>query len=98
MFLQTTTQMSEFMTIYASHFGCIISTILTEMRQMYIDGSCPGLGIDIKISGLWVGPSVIDPNEGCCIMRCTILIDAYHSQGRGQVEKIHREIFSCAFL
>ena len=74
MFLQTTTKMSEFMTIYPSHFGCIISTILTEMRQMYIDGSCRGLGIGIKISGLWVGPSVIDPNEGCCIMRCTFLL------------------------
>ena len=73
MFLQTTTKMSEFMTIHPSHFGCIKSTILTGLRQMYIDGSCPGLGIGIKISGLLVGPSVIDPNEGCCITRCTFL-------------------------
>ena len=41
---------------------------------MYIDGSCPGLGIGIKISGLLVGPSVIDANEGCCITRCTFLL------------------------
>ena len=32
---------------------------------MYIYGSCLGLGIGIKISDVSVGPSVIDPNEGC---------------------------------
>ena len=41
---------------------------------LYIDGSCPGLGIGIKISGLSVGPSVIDPNEGFCLTRCTFLL------------------------
>ena len=41
---------------------------------MYIDGSCPGLGIGIKVSDVLVGPSVIDPNEGCCITRCTFLL------------------------
>ena len=74
MILQTTTKMSEFMTIHSSNFGCIKSPVLTGLRQMYIDGSCPGLGIGIKISGLLVGPSVIDPNEGCCITRCTFLL------------------------
>ena len=57
--------MSEFITIHPSHFGCIKSTILTRLRQMYIYGSCPGLGIGIKISDVSVGPSVIDPHEGC---------------------------------
>ena len=57
--------MSEFITIHPSHFGCIKSTILTRLRQMYIYGSCLGLGIGIKISDVSVGPSVIDPNEGC---------------------------------
>ena len=74
MFLLTTTKMSEFMRIHPSHFGCIKSTIFTGLRQMYIDGSCPRLGIGIKISGLSVGPSVIDPNEGCCITRRTFLL------------------------
>ena len=41
---------------------------------MYIDSSCPGLGIGIKISDVSIGPSVIDPNEGCCITRCTFLL------------------------
>ena len=41
---------------------------------MYIDGSCPGLDIGIKISGLSVDPSIIDPNEGCCIRTCTLLL------------------------
>ena len=62
------------MTIHPSHFGCIKSAVLKGLRQMYIDGSCPGLGIGIKISGLSVGPSVIDPNEDCCITRCTFLL------------------------
>ena len=70
MFLLTTTKTSEFMTIHPSHFECIKSAVLTGLRQMYIDGSCPSLGIGIKISGL----SVIDHNEGCCITRCTFLL------------------------
>ena len=49
MLLQATTKMSEFMTLHASHFGCIKSAVLTVLRQMYIDGSCPGLGMGIKI-------------------------------------------------
>ena len=66
--------MSEFMTIHPSHFGCIKSAVLTGLRRMYIDGSCSDLVIGIKISDVSVGPSVIDPNEGCCIIRCTFLI------------------------
>ena len=64
MFLQSTTNMCEFMTTNPSHFGCIKSAVLTGLRQMYIDGFCPGLGIGIKISDVTVGPAVIDPNEG----------------------------------
>ena len=41
---------------------------------MYIDDYCPNLGIGIKISGLLVGSSVIEPSEGCCITRCTFLL------------------------
>ena len=41
---------------------------------MYIDSSCPSLGIGIKISDVSIGPSVIHPNEGCCITRCTFLL------------------------
>ena len=62
------------MTIHPSHFGCIKSAVLKGLRQMYIDCSCPGLGIGIKVSDVLVGLSVIDPNEGCCITRCTFLL------------------------
>ena len=62
------------MTIYPSHFGCIKSAVVTGLRQVYIDGSCPGLGIGIKISDVSVGPSVTDPNKGCYITRCTFLL------------------------
>ena len=74
MFLQTTTKISEFMTIHPSHFGCIKSAVLTVLRQMYIDRSCLGLGIGIKISDVSVDPSVIDSNKGCCVTRCTFLL------------------------
>ena len=74
MFLLTTTKMSEFITIHPSHFECIKSTVLAMLRKMYIDSSCSGLGIVIKISDVLVDPSVIDPNEGCCIIRCTFLL------------------------
>ena len=66
--------MSEFMTIHPSHFGCVKSSILTRLKQMYIDSSFPNLGIGIKISDVSIGPSVIDPNEGFCIRRCTFLL------------------------
>ena len=62
------------MTIRRSHFGWIKSAVLTELRQMDIDGSCPSLGIGMKISYESEGPSVIDPNERCCIRRCTFLL------------------------
>ena len=74
MFLQTTTKMNEFVTRHPSHIGCIKSAVLTGLRQMYIDGSCQGLGIGIKISGVSVGLSVIDPDEGCRITRRTFLL------------------------
>ena len=78
MFLLTTTKMSE----YSSHFGCIKSSVLTGLQQMYIDGYFPGLGIGIKVSDVSVGLSVIHSNEGCCWR---------------QAEKTHLKIFSYVF-
>ena len=79
MFLST--KMSEFVMLHSSQLGCVKSSILTRLKQMYIDSSCPGLGIDIKISDVSIGPSIIDPNEGCCVVMCTFLL-THHSQGR----------------
>ena len=62
------------MTIHPSHFGCIKLASLTGLRQMYIGGSCQSLDIGIKILDVSVGPSVDDPNERCCITRCTFLL------------------------
>ena len=62
------------MTIHPSHFGCIKSTILTGLRKMYIESPCPSFGIGIKISDVPIGPSVVDPKEGCCITRGTVLL------------------------
>ena len=97
MFLLTTTKMSEFMTIHPSHFGCIKSTVLAGMRKMYIDISCPNLGIGIKISGVLIGPAMTDPNKGCCVVMC-IFIETYNFRHWKQTEKTHRKIFSCFFI
>ena len=98
MLLLTTTKMSEFMMIHPSHFGCIKSTILTGLRQMYIDGSCPSLGIGIKIAGLWVDPSVIDPNEGCCITRCTFLLTHIIPRAGDKLKRPTKNLFMCFHL
>ena len=60
--------------IHLSHLGYIKSTILTGLRQTYIDGFCPSLGVGIKISSLLASPVVIDPNEECCITMCSFLL------------------------
>ena len=81
------------MTIHPSHFGCIKSAALTRQRQMYIDGSCPGLGVGTKTSDVSVGPSVIDPNKGCCIARCTILLTHVIPWGGDKLKKPTKESF-----
>ena len=81
------------MTIHPSHFGCVKSSILKPLKQMYIDGSCPNFGIGIKISDALIGPSVIDPNEGCCIARCTFLLTHIISKTRDKLKKPTKEPF-----
>ena len=81
------------MTIHHSHFGCIKSAVLTGLRQMYIDGPCPSLGIDIKISGVSVGSSVIDPNKAFCIMRCTFSLRHIIPRVRKKLERSTKKSF-----
>ena len=81
------------MMIHPPHFECIKSTILPGVRQMYIDGSCPSLDIGIKISGLSVGPSVIDPNEGCCITRCIFLLVHIIPRAGCKLKRLTKECF-----
>ena len=64
---------------------------------MYIDSSYPNLGTDNEMSGVHVGPAIIDPNEGCCVAACTFLL-TYNSQDWRLVEKNRQEIFSCVFI
>ena len=83
--------MSEFMTILPSRFGCIKSTILAGLRKTYIDSSCLNLGIGIKISGVSIGPSVIDPNEGCCVTGYTFLLKHIIPRARDKLKKPTKE-------
>ena len=93
MFLLTTTEISEFITIHLSHFGCIKSTILAGLREMYIESSCPNLGIGIKISNVFINPAVIDPNEGFCITGCTFLLSQIISKAGDKLKKPTKEPF-----
>ena len=85
--------MSEFMTIDFSHFGCVKSSVLTQLKQMYIDSSCPNLGIGIKISDVLMGPSVVDPNEGFCTTRCTFLLSYIIPKTGDKLKKPTKEPF-----
>ena len=66
--------MSEFMTIHPSQFGCIKSAVLTGLRQMYINSSCPNLGTVINISNASINSAIIDHKKGCCLVECTFLL------------------------
>ena len=58
---------------------------------MYTYNPCLNLGVDIKISDVLIGPSVIDPNEGCCITSCTFLLSHIISRTRNKLKKPTRE-------
>ena len=93
MFLLTTTKMREFMTTHPSHFGCVKSSVLTRLKQMYINSSCPNLGIGIKISDVSIDPSIIGPNEGCCVAMCTFLLSYIIPKAGGKLKKPTKEPF-----
>ena len=41
---------------------------------MYIDSFCPNLGMGIKISNGSINSPIIDPKEGCFLVKCTFLL------------------------
>ena len=67
-------------------------------EKIYIGGSCPGLGIGISVSGVSVGPSVIDPNEVCCITRCTFLLTYIIARARDKLKRPTKNLFTCFHL
>ena len=91
-------KMSEFMTIHPSQFGCIKSAVLTGLKEMYIDGFGPILGIDIKISDVSVGPAVVDPNEGSCSTRCTFLSTRIIPRTRDKLKRSTKKSFHMILL
>ena len=85
--------MFELMTIYPSHFGCVKSSILTWLKQMYVDSSCLNLENGIKISDVLIGPSVIDHDKGCCITRCTFLLTHIIPRAGDNLKKPTKNLF-----
>ena len=51
------------------------------------------LGIGIKISDVSVGPSVIDPNEGCCVTKCTFLLTHIIPRGWDRLRRPTKKSF-----
>ena len=97
MFLVTTRKINEFKMINPSHFGCTNSTMLTGLRQMYIDSSCPNLGIGIKISNGSINSPIIDPNEGCFLVKFTFLLQLHLKLGTNW-KKTPRNLFMFFFF
>ena len=93
MFWLTTIKMSKFITIHLSHFGCIKSTILTGLRQMHIDSSCPNLGICIKISNVFINSAIIDSSKGCCLVTCPFLLQHIIPKIGDKLKKTTKEPF-----
>ena len=93
MFWLTTTKMSKFITIHLSQFGCIKSTILTGLRQMHKDSSCPNLGICIKISNVSINSAIIDSSKGCCLVTCAFLLQHIIPKIGGKLKKTTKEPF-----
>ena len=50
-----------------SHLGDVKRSVSVRLRQMYIDMSCPRLGIGLDITDVHVGFMILDPNSGACM-------------------------------
>ena len=98
MFPCTITKMNEFTILHPSHFGCSKSTVLAMLKQLYINNSCPNLGIGIEISNTSINSAIIDPNEGCCLVRCTFLLHHIIPRAGDKLKKTHQWIFLWFFI
>ena len=60
-------ELSEEIVIPPSHLGDIVGSVCAKLHQMYIDMSCPRLGIGLDVSNIKIGLITIDPNNGACV-------------------------------
>ena len=60
---------------------------------MYMDSSCPNLSIGIKMLDTSIGSSVVDPNKGYCITRCTLLLIHIIPRAWDKLKKPTKESF-----
>ena len=98
MFPCTMTKRSEFIILHRFHFRCVKSAVLKMLKQMYINNSCPKLGIGIEISNTSINSAIIDPNEGCCLVRCTFLLHHIIPRAGDKLKKTHQWIFLWFFI
>ena len=87
------TRMSECVILHPSRSGCVKSSILTRLKQMHIDSSCPNLGIDSEISDVHVSSAIIDSNKGCCVAMCTFLLTHIIPNFGGKLRKPTKKSF-----
>lgn len=74
-FKQSETRLIEEIVIPPSSLGDIRGAVHVKLRQMYIDMSCPHLGIGINISAVRVDNITIDPNSGECIAKVIFTLE-----------------------
>ena len=60
---------------------------------MCIDSSCSNFGIGIKISDVSIGPSFIDPSEGCCVVMCIFLLTHIIPKAGNKLKKPTKKSF-----
>ena len=66
MFKPMTTKLREIIAIPPSELGCVESSVLTSLHRMYIDISCPKLGIGLEINSMRIESLCLDPDDGSC--------------------------------
>ena len=60
--------MSEEVVVHPSHLGNIPGNVQMQLRQMYIDMSCPRLGIGLKVLSVVINSTILDPDSGECVV------------------------------
>ena len=76
MFDKLKTSLREMVVIPPCQLGCVGGCVFKNLREMYIELSCPRLGIGLDIGKIDVNVVKIDANSGDCVADVTF--DLYH--------------------
>lgn len=74
MFKSTLTRLAETVVVLLSHLGNVKSSVLTSLWQMYIDLSCPNLGIGLNMKSVRIKGVFLDVDNGNCMADVTFVL------------------------